>query len=147
MSFAAATAPSAGLSVVGQPGLASAAAVLLIAAALCVNVLACRMCYGRLTPGMHRARRTRQGRRCVLDGDEIDEAGASDSSDDVPRFEKREMTSSRGAQQLSARAMRKLKPEPQPRCEPAGEGDASLQPLSAQALIMSPLNVSHVFLE
>ena len=77
----------------------------------------------------------------MLDGDEIDEAGASDSSDDVPGFEKREMTSSRGAQ-LPARAMRKLKPEPQPRCEPAGEGDASLQPLSAQTL-----NVSHVYLE
>ena len=146
MSFAAATAPSAGLSVVGQPGLASAAALLLIAVALCVNVLACRMCYGRLTPAMHRARRSRQGRRCVLDGDEIDEAGASDSSDDMPGFEKREMTSSCGAQ-LPARAKRKVKPEPQPRCEPAGEGDASLQPLSAQALIMSPLNVSHVFLE
>ena len=142
MSFAAATAPSAGLSVVGQPGLASAAALLLIAAALCVNVLACRVCYGRLTPGMHRARRTRQGRRCVLDGDEIDEAGASDSSDDVPGFEKREMTSSRGAH-LPARAMRKLKPEPQPRCERGwGERLISLQPLSAQAL-----NVSHVYLE
>ena len=141
MSFAAATASSAGLSVVGQPGLASAAALLLIAAALCVNVLACRMCYGRLTPGMHRARRIRQGRRCVLDGDEIDEAGASDSSDDMPGFEKREMTvqplkmtSSRG-EQLPARAKRKAKSEPQPRCEPAGEGDAQA------------LNVSHVYLE
>ena len=111
MSFAAATAPSAGLSVVGQPGLASAAALLLIAVALCVNVLACRMCYGLLTPAMYRARRSRQGRRCVLDGDEIDEAGASDSSDDMPGFEKREMTSSCGAQ-LPARAKRKVKPEP-----------------------------------
>jgi hypothetical protein len=137
MPFAAATVPSASLSVVGQPGLASAAALLLIAAALCVNVLACRMCCGRHTPGVHRARRTRQGRRCVLDSDEIDETGetgASDSSDDVPGFEKREMTSSRGAQ-LPARAKRKVKSEPRPRCEPAGEGDAQT------------LNVSHVYLE
>ena len=130
MSFAAVTVPPAGLSVVGQPGLAPAAALLLVAAALCVNVLACRMCYGRFaaTPGVHRARRTRQGRRCVLDGDdaaheaqaiEIDKAGASDSSDDVLGCAERE-TSSRAAQ-LPARAKRKVKSESQ---QAPGEGGA-----------------------
>ena len=141
MSFAAVPALSAGRSVVSQPGLAPATALLLVAAALCVNVLACRMCYGRLTatPGVHRARRIHQARRCVLDGDdaareaqaiEIDTAGASDSSDDVLGCAERE-TSTRAAR-LPARAKRKVKSESQ---QAPGEGGART------------LNVLHEYLE